>query len=145
IVELQRRTSSWEGVLVEPKALGVAVHFRMAPPREADVFALVQEVAAAHAGQFDMLAGKRVYELKPHGVNKGLALREFMRGTPFAGRLPVLAGDDLTDEYAFIAAREAGGYGIKIGPGDSDAAWRLSDPRDLARWLGALAAKAGGS
>ena len=78
-----------------------------------------------------------VFELKPRGVDKGGALREFMRGTVLADRIPVMAGDDLTDESAFAAAQEAGGFGIKVGTGDSIAPWRLSGPADLARWLGA--------
>ncbi|ARP94974.1 trehalose-phosphatase [Bordetella genomosp. 13] len=143
VAALRQRAAGWPGVLVESKPLGVAVHYRMAPPRERDVHDLVHEVAAAHDGQFDVLTGKMVYELKPHGVDKGRALREFMRAAPFAGRVPVMAGDDLTDESAFAAAQEAGGFGIKIGPGDSIAPWRLSGPPELARWLQALRAKAG--
>src|SRR3546814_18345410 len=59
--------------------------------------------------------GKMVFELRPHGIDKGTALRAFMRDAPFAGRLPIMVGDDLTDAAAFIAARQMGGYGIKIG------------------------------
>ncbi|WP_186332420.1 trehalose-phosphatase [Bordetella genomosp. 13] len=143
LAELRQRAAVWDGILIEPKPLGVAVHYRMAPDRGEDVHALVRDVAARHAGQFDVQPGKMVYELKPHGIDKGRALREFMRGTLFADRVPVMAGDDLTDESAFIAARDAGGYGIKIGPGDSAAPWRLGSPADLARWLGALCAKSG--
>lgn len=143
LAELRRRAAGWQGILIEPKPLGVAVHYRMASHRAEAVQALVQDVAARHAGQFDVQPGKMVFELKPHGVDKGGALREFMRGTPFADRIPVMAGDDLTDESAFAAAREAGGYGIKIGPGESTAPWRLGSPSDLARWLGALCAKSG--
>src|SRR3546814_13671905 len=79
--------------------------------------------------------GKMVFELRPHGIDKGTALRAFMRDAPFAGRLPIMVGDDLTDEAAFIAARQMGGYGIKIGAGPSTALWRLDNPRILACWL----------
>ncbi|SAI59282.1 Trehalose-phosphate phosphatase [Bordetella ansorpii] len=140
---LRQGAAGWDGVLVEPKPLGVAVHYRMAPDRGEAVHKLVQAVAARHAGQFDVQPGKMVFELKPRGVDKGGALREFMRGTVLADRIPVMAGDDLTDESAFAAAQEAGGFGIKVGTGDSIAPWRLSGPADLARWLGALCAKSG--
>ncbi|SAI65308.1 Trehalose-phosphate phosphatase [Bordetella ansorpii] len=143
LAALRRGAADWNGVLIEPKPLGVAVHYRMAPDRGEDVRSLVRDVAARHAGQFDVQPGKMVFELKPHGVDKGAALREFMQGTALAERIPVMAGDDLTDESAFVAAQAAGGYGIKIGAGDSVAPWRLSGPADLARWLCALCAKSG--
>lgn len=141
VAALRRATAGWRGVLVEPKPLGVAVHFRLAEHRGIAVHQCVRAVAAAHAGQFDLIRGKMVYELKPRGVDKGSALREFLRHPPFTGRLPVMVGDDLTDESAFVAAREAGGGGIKIGQGNSAAVWRLSTPADLARWLYALNTK----
>jgi trehalose 6-phosphate phosphatase len=54
---------------------------------------------------------------------------------PFAGRMPVYAGDDLTDEPAMAAAQDSGGFAIKIGDGDSVARHRLPDPAALSRWL----------
>jgi len=135
---LRRRTAPWRGVLVEPKALGVAVHYRQAPARMRDVEAAVREVAAAYGPAFEVQPGKMVYELKPRGVDKGRALRAFMHEAPYAGRMPVMVGDDLTDESAFAAAQAAGGFGIKIGPGPSTATLRLAGPQELARWLEAL-------
>jgi len=132
---LRRRTAAWPGVLIEPKALGVAVHYRRAPSRAREVEAAVRETAAAHAGVFDVQPGKMVYELKPRGVDKGRALRTFMQAAPYVGRVPVMVGDDLTDEAAFGAAQQAGGFGIKVGAGPSTAWRRVAGPRELARWL----------
>ena len=53
----------------------------------------------------------------------------------FAGRVPVMVGDDTTDEDAFIAAAGLGGYAIKVGDGESAAAYRLADPQAVADWI----------
>ena len=46
---------------------------------------------------------------------------------PFRGRVPVFVGDDLTDEDGFRAAAAEGGFGVKIGPGETAASFRLPD------------------
>jgi trehalose 6-phosphate phosphatase len=79
----------------------------------------------AEVGGFSVVAGKLVYEARPSGIDKGEAVRAFMREAPFAGRLPVFIGDDLTDEDGFRAAQELGGVGIKLGSGDTSARLRI--------------------
>jgi trehalose 6-phosphate phosphatase len=87
-----------------------------------------------------------VYELKPAGVDKGSAIAEFMSEAPFAGRLPVFLGDDVTDETGFLAVNRLGGHSVKIGEGESAARWRLADPAAAKSWLGAwMGALAGAS
>jgi trehalose 6-phosphate phosphatase len=61
-----------------------------------------------------------------------------LRHPAFAGRLPVFAGDDVTDEDGFAAVRELGGFGVKVGPGASTAAHRVPDVAALVEWLGRL-------
>lgn len=136
---LRDQVADWPGVWIETKGHGLAVHFRAAPGFGPRVEAAVRATAARHAPDFDVQPGKMVFELRPHGFDKGGALRAFMQAEPFAGRLPVMVGDDLTDEAAFIAARQVGGYGVKIGAGPSAAPWRLDGPRALAGWLRQLA------
>ena len=69
-----------------------------------------------------------VVELRPHGRDKGDALRAFMAEPDFAGARPVFVGDDLTDEHAFEAAPRLGGAGILVGPPRATAArYRLAD------------------
>ncbi|MBV7484750.1 trehalose-phosphatase [Bordetella sp. BOR01] len=133
--QLRQRVADWQGVWIEPKGHGLAVHFRGAPRMAARVESAVRETAARHAPAFDVQPGKMVFELRPHGIDKGTALRAFMRDAPFAGRTPVMVGDDLTDEAAFIAAAQDGGHAIKIGAGPSTALWRLDSPHALACWL----------
>src|SRR6185369_14794207 len=79
-----------EGLIFEDKGASVALHYRLAPQLEA--------AARSAVGALEIQRGKMVYELKPAGVDKGNAIAEFMSEAPFAGRLPVFLGDDVTDE-----------------------------------------------
>ena len=56
---------------------------------------------------------------------------------PFAGRRPVFVGDDVTDEDGFAAAAALGGFGIRIGPGETAARYTMPGVRALLAWLSA--------
>lgn len=127
-----------EGLLVEDKPAGVALHYRQAPERaeEADAFL---EALAERSG-LALQRGKMVAELRPEGSDKGAALRRLMGEPPFAGARPVFVGDDLTDEDAFLAAASLGGEGVLVGPSRPSAArWRLDGVADVTAWLEAAA------
>ena len=59
-----------------------------------------------------MLLGKAMFEVKRPGVNKGESIRKLMAHAPFAGRMPVFIGDDVTDESVFGVLPEIGGKGF---------------------------------
>ncbi|MDP3203089.1 MAG: trehalose-phosphatase, partial [Hydrogenophaga sp.] len=88
-----------------------------------------------NASGLQLLRGKAVIEVKSVGVNKGLAIQAFMNEAPFAGRSPVFAGDDLTDEAGFAVVQRLGGAGIKVGAGASCARHRCDNPEALRAWL----------
>ena len=46
-----------------------------------------------------------------------------------------MIGDDTTDEDGFIAARELGGFGIKVGAGKTEATARLETVDAVWDWL----------
>ena len=123
-----------EGLLVEEKPAGIALHFRLAPERESSVAAFLAGLAARTG--LVVQHGKMVAELRPAGRHKGDALRALMAEPPFAGARPVFVGDDLTDEDAFAAAAAMGGAGVLVGPPRATAArWRLADVGAVAGWL----------
>ena len=112
------------GLLVEEKPAGVGIHYRARP----DLAKLVVEHVHGLAKQFpemELIPGKMLAELHPRGVDKGKAVTAFMAEPPFKGRIPVFIGDDLTDEDGFAAASSLGGFGIKIGEGETVAQYRL--------------------
>jgi trehalose 6-phosphate phosphatase len=77
-----------------------------------------------------------MFELRTPGGGKGEALRAYMAEAPFLGATPVFAGDDLTDEDGFEAARALGGYGLIVGDREPTAAsYRVPDVAAVRRWL----------
>lgn len=126
------------GVRIEDKGLSIALHYREAPNREPALADLAERLVAAHP-DLALLAGKMVFEIKPAGISKASAVRRFQAAHPFAGRMPVVIGDDVTDEDAIRAAVEEGGFGIKVGAGDSLAAHRLAGPSDVLALLARIA------
>ena len=49
----------------------------------------------------ELLLGKAMFEVKRPGISKGESIRKLMAHPPFAGRMPVFIGDDVTDESVF--------------------------------------------
>ena len=122
------------GLCLEVKSAAVALHYRQAPQLESLCLDTLAEAIKLTPG-VEMLQGKCVLEIKPAGVSKGSAIQAFMALPPFAGRQPVFAGDDTTDEAGFAAVLAIGGQGIKIGEGHSLARYRCDSPAQLRLWL----------
>jgi trehalose 6-phosphate phosphatase len=128
------------GLLLEDKGFSFALHYRAVPDAAAELGRRARAIAAASHGAFGVQPGTFVYELKPSSCSKGAALRAFFRERPFAGRMPVMLGDDLTDESAFHVANARGGISIRVGPAPhpSDARYALADPAAARAWLADL-------
>lgn len=123
------------GVLVEDKGANLALHWRAAPDAAASVMALTQAHLPRIQG-YRLQPGDHVVELVPADVDKGRAVHTLMSEAPFAGRIPVFVGDDLTDEFGFSAANAAGGWSVLVGTrAPSQARYRLSDPTAVHGWL----------
>ncbi len=121
-------------LLVEPKPHGVVLHYRAAPDLADWVDRTMRELAS-HYPALALQPAKMAMELRPKSAGKDRALSRLMQAPGFAGRIPVYAGDDLTDEAAMAEAQSRGGFAIKIGAGQTVARHRLPDPAALARWL----------
>ena len=130
--------SDHPGVIVEDKGVSAGLHFRGAPDAEAKAMALAEDLAAR--GGLVVQPGKLVVELKTPGADKGTALTAFMAEPVFAGALPVMFGDDLTDEAGFLAAQALGGFGVLVGDSRETAArYGLPDVEAVLTWLEAVA------
>ena len=121
-------------LLVERKRSSVALHYRRAPELAALCLDMLGR-ALRHQPGLELLHGKCVLEVRPAGVDKGHAIAAFLREAPFAGRTPVFAGDDVTDESGFAVVQAHGGMAIKVGEGASRARHRLGSPQAVHAWL----------
>lgn len=137
VAELRAALAACPGTLVEDKGVGVAVHWRQAPAFEADARRALDRVAARLGPAYRIQEGKAVREIVPAAAGKGKAVSYLATVPPYAGRAAVFIGDDVTDEAAFRAVQEAGGTGVKIGPGDTSARRRLASPEALGPRLAA--------
>lgn len=132
-----RRIAARHGLLAEMKPYGGALHFRDAPDRQEAALQAAEALARTYPA-FAVQPAKMAVELKPKGAAKDAALGWLMGLPEFAGRRPVYAGDDATDEPAMALALSHGGTALKIGPGDTAAPFRLDSPRDLRAHLARL-------
>ncbi|MEX1661398.1 trehalose-phosphatase [Thioclava sp. 15-R06ZXC-3] len=128
--------ASQSGLLYEHKSHGGAVHFRSDPTRQAQVEGFAHALAERYR-DFTVQPAKMAVELRPTGFSKDGALVLLSELSAFEGRRPVYAGDDTTDEPALAWAEANGGFGIKIGAGESVARFRLPEPQQLRGWLSA--------
>jgi trehalose 6-phosphate phosphatase len=122
------------GVLLEDKRHALAVHYRGAAQVEEAVAEACRRISALTG--LLVQQGHMVFELRTPGPSKGDALGAFMSELPFAGRRPIMVGDDLTDESAFAAASELGGFGVLVGEGrPTSAQFGLESVDAVLRWL----------
>ncbi|MFD9660016.1 trehalose-phosphatase [Rhodococcus sp. NPDC059968] len=133
--ELNRIAKLHAGTSVEAKPASVALHVRNADAEEG---ALALAAVRADAGQrvgVQVTEGKAVIELAVVATDKGHAL-DLIRHQDGA-TAAVFVGDDVTDEKAF-ARLQGPDLGVKVGPGDSLAEFRVSSTEDVAAALAFL-------
>ncbi|MBC9247673.1 trehalose-phosphatase [Paracoccus sp. 11-3] len=121
-------------ILVEEKRHGVVLHYRADPSLAEVVHAAMRQLQRDFPGT-GLQAAKMQVELRPAGVGKDKALDRLMELSPYRGRIPVYAGDDLPDEVAMAEAQARGGIAIKVGDGETVAHYRVANPAALAAWL----------
>jgi trehalose 6-phosphate phosphatase len=129
------------GVYVEEKPAGAAVHVRRADP---DVGAAALEAVRGGPAGWDgvtVTEGKSVIDLAVVKMDKGAAV-DMLREQAAASSVLFL-GDDVTDERAFAVLRDTD-VGVKVGPGDTLARYRVPDPTAVAELLGELASRRAG-
>jgi trehalose 6-phosphate phosphatase len=131
------------GTLLEDKGAALALHYRGAPDTEEAARLTVRALLAGLTPHFALQEGKYVLEIKPAGANKARAIREFMAEQPFAGRVPVFVGDDVTDEDGFREVNGLGGISVKVGAAARTAAGSaLAGVDEVLDWLAGWARSA---
>jgi trehalose 6-phosphate phosphatase len=126
------RIGAWQGTWIEEKGRAVAVHTRRATDPQAAFEALrtpLTDLAARHG--LIVEPGRMVLELRPPGMDKGVALLEHAR--EISAESVLYAGDDLGDLPAFAAVeklRSDGTPGLLVCSG-SDEVTELRERADL--------------
>jgi trehalose 6-phosphate phosphatase len=130
--ELAAIAATAPGLIAESKPAGVALHYRMADPRDAQrAMAAVLAGPAAISG-VHLRHGKKVVELSVVPDDKGGAVALLRERTGASAVLYL--GDDVTDEDVFRTLGEAD-LGVKVGEGPTSAPVRVAGPREAARLL----------
>ncbi|MBU4434236.1 MAG: trehalose-phosphatase [Alphaproteobacteria bacterium] len=126
------------GLQFEDKELSVTLHYRRAPAAGDAVIEAAERLARSTGLVLQM--GDMVVELRTPGLNKGGSVSAFLNEPPFLGAMPIFVGDDFTDEDGFIAAAQAGGFGVLVGPARETAAtYGLADCDAVLSWLEGVA------
>ncbi|WP_424855017.1 trehalose-phosphatase [Streptomyces sp. SAI-170] len=143
---------AWQGTWVEEKGRAVAVHTRRAEDPQA-AFEMLREPLGALAARHGLIVepGRMVLELRPPGMDKGVALEEWVRSV--GAECVVYAGDDLGDLPAFAAVsklRADGIPGLLVCSGSDEVAELreradvvVDGPSGVVQLLSALASRLG--
>jgi trehalose 6-phosphate phosphatase len=131
------RIGAWQGTWIEEKGRSLAVHTRRAADPQA-AFDLLREPLTGLAAEHGLIVepGRMVLELRPPGMDKGVALLDHVRAlgaSPGGVGAVLYAGDDLGDLPAFAAVdklRSDGVPGVLVCSGSAEVT-ELSERADL--------------
>ncbi|MFJ1607912.1 trehalose-phosphatase [Streptomyces sp. NPDC088253] len=123
---------AWHGTWIEEKGRAVAVHTRRAEDPQA-AFEALREPLTDLATRHGLIVepGRMVLELRPPGMDKGVALLEYVREVH--AEAVMYAGDDLGDLPAFAAVdklRSDGVPGLLVCSGSAEVT-ELTERADL--------------
>lgn len=128
-IRLERFLHSHPGTELEYKTSSVTLHFRRAADAHDEAFRLLTTLLSEAPGGAEILPAKMAFELKLTPVNKGRAIGDLMEQEPYRLRIPIFAGDDVTDEPGFAAVKALGGMALHV-----DEVFD-GEPRLLRDWL----------
>lgn len=133
--DAQRIIAGHPGTLFEDKGAALALHWRNAPHAADELQAFAAATLPRLPG-YRLQHGNHVVELRPDAGDKGSAIAALLEEPPFRGRVPVFAGDDITDEAGFAVVNARGGLSVLVGDRRSSSAhYALPDPAAVRSWL----------
>ncbi len=124
-IVIESVASEHEGTSAEYKPAGVVLHTRLAAPGVAEAAVGEARARLTDIADLHLSDGKSVLEVSVIEVDKGQGLNQLKELTVATAVL--FAGDDVTDEFAFRALGQKD-VGIKVGPGDTAARFRVESP-----------------
>ena len=126
---------------IEEKEYSIVFHYRNADPELANfrVAELIDELLILTGNmQVNVLLGNKVIEVRPAGIDKGVAANILLREKPYEFILAM--GDDVTDEDLFKALPPEA-ITVKVGIGKSNAKYSAKSYKDVRILLTALVEK----
>lgn len=132
---LEKLAKEHPGVRLEAKPASIAVHTRTASEEVTESMMDKVRTGPAQWPDVHTTEGKEVIELSVLARHKGTAIDELRRQAS-AGAV-LFIGDDVTDENAFrmLSGKDVG---VKVGPGETAAGYRVADPLQAVRVLALL-------
>lgn len=136
---IERVAAGFAGARVERKPSGCGLHTRLSSAADAEsarraALDAVQGLEGGH--HVSERYGKDILEFTVRPADKGSALA-WLRDLSSASAI-LFIGDDVTDEDGFRALAE-GDVGVKVGPGDTAARFRVDSPAEVGELLARLA------
>ena len=125
--------------IIEDKGLSFALHYRRCKDKDLIQIKRINSILSEYikGKPIEFMKMKKVIEIKPEGINKGIAVeainRKYKENIP---SINICIGDDLTDEYLFGANTH--GVNIKVGANkffDSEAEYFLKDIKEVHQFL----------
>lgn len=142
VEHVMHRVQKLPGIIAEPKGPGLAVHYRLAPHLKVSLEADLRMLLTQYPDGLVLSPGRKLFEIIPAGHSKGTALQALHELPQFAGRHPIMIGDDLGDIPAFAAARHLGGAGLRVaGEQFGQDRVEFKGPTQVIAWLQLLAEK----
>lgn len=137
LAQAEEAVAGLEGVWIEPKRFGLAVHTRLADAHAAAVAGeSIDGLIAELAPGWRRRTGFNIVEYASRHEGKDAAVAAMRARIP--GAAVLFAGDDVTDEDA-LRSLKPGDVGIRVGEGETSATLRVSGIAELAEVLTALA------
>ncbi|MDV7706350.1 trehalose-phosphatase [Acinetobacter pittii] len=132
--DIMKSCEKYPELLIEDKGYSIALHYRKKPNLENNTINIMQQINLNYP-QLKINRGKFVIELIPNQADKGRAIKTILNHLDLPAVLPIFIGDDLTDESGFTYINQQSGLSIKVGPGETQAKYRLKDIDNVADFL----------
>lgn len=139
---LELRLPKSPRIRVEDKGAGLTVHHRGASLSATRLaYRVTRQVLDLFQPTLHLVSGKKIWELLPEAIGgKGQATLRLLEELP-SGTLPIVIGDDTTDEMAFRALRN--GLTLRVGrTAKTKASLWLRNPAEVREFLERLEAVA---
>ena len=112
--DLEKKISNMDGVFLEKKRGGFALHYRLFGGKEGEVKKIFSEFIKKHPPR-KIIEGKKVLEGVYSEADKGKGIERLFKITGWNPKDAVYIGDDTTDFDAFRVIKNLGGKAYYVG------------------------------